>query len=183
MDAGRRSGRLLRAGARPPRSWASIMRRAVSRFPASAPRRSRPRRPARGPAAGVSGKCARTMSRSCSTATTVRASPCQRRTRARRSAVVLASIAVNGSSSRMTPASWRSSRANSARCICPPESVPMGARSKPVRPTAAMRVLDRRRGPRGRCRRTGRRGATGPWRRGRRRRSGSCGRCSAACGR
>ena len=45
-----------------------------------------------------------------------------------RSAVVLVSIAVKGSSSRMMPASWRSRRANSARCICPPESDADGPR-------------------------------------------------------
>ena len=87
----------------------------------SAPRRSGPRRPARAPAAALRGSRARTRSRSCSTATTVRRSPCQRRTSSSRSAVVLASIAVNGSSSRITRASCSSSRANSARCICPPD--------------------------------------------------------------
>ena len=68
----------------------------------SAPRRSRPRRRARGRSAGSAGKTRLTTSRSCSTATTVRASSCQRRTRSSRSAVVLASMAVKGSSRRMT---------------------------------------------------------------------------------
>ena len=85
----------------------------------------------------VSGNTARTRSMSCSTATTVRSSPCQRRTRSSRSAAVLASMAVRGSSSRITPASCSSRRAKSARCICPPERLPMGRRSNPVRPTAA----------------------------------------------
>jgi hypothetical protein len=37
--------------------------------------------------------------------------------------------------SRRRPAASR--RANNTRCICPPESVPMARRSKPVRPTEA----------------------------------------------
>ena len=54
--------------------------------PASAPRRSRPRPPARAPAAASRGNSPCTRSRSCSAASTVRFSPCQRRTRSSRSA-------------------------------------------------------------------------------------------------
>ena len=55
---------------------------------------------------------------------------------------VLASIALNGSSSTITRASCSSRRANSMRCICPPDSVPIGRGSKPVRPTAAIALSD-----------------------------------------
>ena len=48
------------------------------------------------------GKTRLTRSISCRTATTVRASACQRRTRSSRSAVVLASMAVKGSSRRIS---------------------------------------------------------------------------------
>ena len=74
---------------------------------------------------------------SCSAASTVRFSLCQRRTSASRSAEVLASMALNGSSSTITRASCNSTRANSMRCIWPPDSVPMARFSKPLRPTAA----------------------------------------------
>ena len=105
--------------------------------PPSAPRRSRPRPPAPRASSRVSGKLARTRSMSCSAASTVRFSACQCRTSASRSAEVLASMALNGSSSTITRASCNSTRANSMRCICPPDSVPMGRFSNPLRPTAA----------------------------------------------
>jgi hypothetical protein len=86
---------------------------------------------------GLRRKCARTWSRSCSTATTVRPSPCQRCSRASRSAVVRASMALKGSSSRISPASCSSRRANSTRWNWPDDSSPMARRSTPARPTAA----------------------------------------------
>ena len=114
------------------------MRRALSRFSGVSTSRCRPRPPARAPAAASRENSPRTRSMSCSAASTVRFSPCQRRTRSSRSAEVLASMALNGSSSTITRASCSSSRANSMRCICPPDSVPMARSSKPVRPTAAI---------------------------------------------
>ena len=84
----------------------------------------------------VWGNSRRTRSRSCSTAITVRPSPCQRRSTASRSAAVFASTALNGSSSRITGASCTSSRANSKRWNWPAESVPMARRSNPCSPTA-----------------------------------------------
>ena len=106
-------------------------------FPASAPPRSRPRPPARAPAAAFPGNgrapgpCRAAPPAPCAPR---RASAC---TSSSRSAEVLASMALNGSSSTMMRASCSSSRANSMRCICPPDSVPIGRVSKPVRPTAA----------------------------------------------
>ena len=46
-------------------------------------------------------------------------------------------MALNGSSSTIMRASCNSTRANSMRCIWPPDSVPMVRFSKPLRPTAA----------------------------------------------
>ena len=46
-------------------------------------------------------------------------------------------MALNGSSSTIMRASCSSTRANSMRCIWPPDSVPMVRFSKPLRPTAA----------------------------------------------
>ncbi len=58
---------------------------------------------------------------------TVRFSSCQRWTTPRRSAVVRASMAVKGSSRRITGQSWRSSRANSTRWNCPADRSPIGS--------------------------------------------------------
>ena len=125
----------------------------------------------------LAGRRACTTSRSCSTATTVRLSSCQRRTRSSRSAVVLASIAVNGSSSRITPGvlqqQAREQRplhlpARQGRDRPPLEADEADGRDAPPRSACAI--------PRGRCRRTGRAATTGPSRRGRRRRSERCGR-------
>ena len=107
-------------------------------FPRSARRCVAPQATGSRASSNASGNVARTRSRSCSAAITVRFSPCQRCTSATRSLTVLASTALNGSSSTITRASCNSSRANNARCICPVESVPIGRSSKPVRPTAAM---------------------------------------------
>ena len=48
-----------------------------------------------------------------------------------------ASIAVNGSSSRITLASCSITRANNARCACPPLSVSSARFSNPRSPTAS----------------------------------------------
>ena len=69
----------------------------------SAPRPSRPRRPARGRSAASRGKTRLHHVEIVQDGDHGAASSCQRRTRSRRSAVVLASMAVNGSSSRITP--------------------------------------------------------------------------------
>ena len=53
-------------------------------------------------------------------------------------------MALNGSSSTISRASCSSTRANSMRCICPPDSVPMVRFSKPLRPTAASACAIRR---------------------------------------
>ena len=84
-----------------------------------------------------SGKEARTRSRSCSTATTVRPSPCQRCIIASRSAAVRASTALKGSSSRIRSASCTSIRANSRRWNWPADISPTGRLAKPPRPTAS----------------------------------------------
>ena len=57
----------------------------------------------------------------------MRRSPCQRVTTVRRSAVVLASIAVKGSSSRMTGQSCNNIRANSTRWNWPADRESMAA--------------------------------------------------------
>jgi len=114
------------------------MRRAVSRFSGVSTLAVRPQATGSRAKSSVSGKFARTKSRSCMAVSTVRRSPCQRRTKSNRSAEVLASTALNGSSSTITRASCSSRRANSMRCIWPPESVEIPRSSKPVRPTAAI---------------------------------------------
>src|SRR6266851_5202279 len=63
----------------------------------------------------VEGKCRRTRSRSCSTATIVCPFSRQRCSKFSSSSVVLSSTAANGSSSKMTSASCNNSRANRAR--------------------------------------------------------------------
>src|SRR6267142_2716069 len=63
----------------------------------------------------VEGKCRRTRSRSCSTATIVCPFSRQRCSKLSSSSVVLSSTAAKGSSSKMTSASCKSSRANRAR--------------------------------------------------------------------
>src|SRR3984893_3078880 len=63
----------------------------------------------------VEGKCRRTRSRSCSTATIVCPFSRQRCSKFSSSSVVLSSTAAKGSSSKMTSASCNSSRANRAR--------------------------------------------------------------------
>ena len=117
-------------------SKASHIRRAFSMFSGVSTSAVAPQATGSRASSSVSGKFTFTISRSCIAASTVRCSECQRRTSARRSAEVLASIALNGSSSTITRASCSSRRANSMRCICPPDSVPIGRGSKPVRPTA-----------------------------------------------
>ena len=119
-------------------SNASHMRRAASRFSAVSTVAVRPQATGSRASSSVSGKCARTKSISCMAVSTVRSSPCQRCTRSNRSAEVLASTALNGSSRTMTRASCSSRRANSMRCIWPPDSVPIARFSKPVSPTAAI---------------------------------------------
>src|ERR1700737_1719520 len=118
-------------------SKASHIRRASRRFSdvstcAVAPQATSPRANS-----NVSGKWLRTRSMSWSAANTVRCSACQRLTSATRSAEVLASMALKGSSSTIRRASCSSTRANSMRCICPPDSVPIERFSNPLRPTAA----------------------------------------------
>ena len=78
---------------------------------------------------------------------TVRPSPCQRRTTPSRSAVVLASIAENGSSRSTSRASCKRSRAKSTRCICPPDSDPSDRDWNPVSPTAEIASATRARLP------------------------------------
>ena len=70
------------------------------------------------------------------------------RTSASRSAVVRASTALNGSSSRITGASCTSRRANSTRWNCPAERLPTGRCSKPSRPDGRQRLRRRARGRR-----------------------------------
>src|SRR4029077_3785381 len=62
----------------------------------------------------VLGKYARTWSRSCITAMIVRCSPCHDLISWISSAVVSSSTAANGSSSKMSEASWTTRRANNA---------------------------------------------------------------------
>ena len=119
-------------------SHASAIARARSRFSGDSTAPSARSRPARAPAAALLGKSWRTWSRSCSTATTVRFSSRQRRISPIRSATVLESIAANGSSSSTRSASCSSSRANSTRWNWPTDSVSIGRRSKPARPTASI---------------------------------------------
>ena len=114
------------------------MRRAASRFSAVSTVAVRPQATGSRASSSVSGKFALTKSMSCIAVSTVRCSPCQRRTRSNRSAEVLASTALNGSSSTITRASCSSSRANSMRWVWPPDSVEMARSSKPVSPTAAI---------------------------------------------
>ena len=119
-------------------SKASHMRRAFSMLSGVSTSRCRPRPPSRARAAASAGNSRAPGRCRAARRESVRPSPCQRCTRAIRSAEVLASMALNGSSSTTSRASCSSSRANSMRCICPPDSVPMARRSKPVRPTAAI---------------------------------------------
>ena len=119
-------------------SKASHMRRAASRFSGVSTFAVWPQATGSRASSSVSGKCARTKSMSCMAVSTVRRSPCQRCTRSNRSAEVLASTALNGSSSTITCASCSKSRANSIRCIWPPERVAMARSSKPERPTASI---------------------------------------------
>ncbi len=122
-------------------SNASHIRSATIRFSAVSTSAVAPH--ATGPRASssVSGKWSRTSSMSCSAASTVRPSPCQRFTSASRSAEVLVSMALNGSSSTIRRASCSSTRANSMRCIWPPDSVPIERFSNPLRPTAASALV------------------------------------------
>jgi hypothetical protein len=143
---------------------------------------SRPQHLGRGaPGHGLAGqqqhlsKCSRTCSRSCSTAITVRPPVRQRCSSASRSAVVRASMALKGSSSRISPASCSSTRANSTRCACPADSSP-SQRSFEAAP-GPRRPAPRRCGlrpaacsaPSCRC------VTTGPWPPPRARAPGSCG--------
>src|SRR6185437_4195827 len=120
-----------------PSSNASHIRRASSRLSGVSTSAVKPQATLPRASSRVSGKLARTRSKSCSAASTVRPSACQRRTSAKRSAEVRASMALNGSSSTIMRASCNSTRANSMRCICPPDSVPIARFSKPLRPTEA----------------------------------------------
>ena len=113
---------------------------------------------------------------SCSAASTVRPSVCQRLTSASRSAEVLVSTALNGSSSTIRRASCSSTRANSMRCICPPDSVPIVAVLESVQPDGGERLPGSFRARPCRCRRKIRSTATARCRRNRTRRSGNCGR-------
>src|SRR5437773_8012824 len=72
----------------------------------------------------VHGKCARTTSRSWSTAITVLPARCHCVTWSSSTDTVGASTAANGSSSRIIEESCRIRRANSARCSSPTESSP-----------------------------------------------------------
>ena len=73
---------------------------------------------------------------------------CQRRDEVEQIGGVLASMAVKGSSSRISARILQQQAGEQVRCICPPDRVAIGRRSKPVRPTAAsassMRVRSRR---------------------------------------
>ena len=115
---------------------ASSKRRALSRFSGFNASDVLPHATGWRASSSVSGKCSRTRLRSWATTMIVRLSPCQRLISAIRSTTVLESMALNGSSSRMISASCTSTRANSARCNWPPDSVSIGRFSNPSRPTA-----------------------------------------------
>ena len=110
---------------------------ARSRFSCVSTRAVRPQAMQERASSRVSGKWARTCSRSCRAATTVRPSRCQRATIARRSAVVRASTAANGSSSRITGQSWTRMRATITRWNWPCDRAPIGRRQSASRPTSA----------------------------------------------
>ena len=84
----------------------------------------------------VCGKTCRTCASSCTTAMTVRCWVCHSCSKPSSAAVVWASTALNGSSSKISCASCTSSRANSTRCNWPDDSVLMGRWSKSLKPTA-----------------------------------------------
>src|SRR5206468_4126690 len=116
-------------------SQASFMRLAFSRFSGLSASTVLPQATGSRASSTVSGKCACTRSMSCRTATIVRLSLCQRQTRSIRSEAVLLSIAVKGSSRRMTFASCRRTRAKRARCNWPPDRVSIGRDWNPSSPT------------------------------------------------
>ena len=114
---------------------------------------------------------------------TVRPSPCQRSISAMRSAMVLASMAGNGSSSRMSGASCNRRRAKSTRWNWPPESAPIGRSARAEQSDRVQRLGDAPLCAVRRCRARCRSRATAPWQRSRTPRSGKLRSMSVCCGR